>query len=190
MDKKKSSVLYVLRLGLTLFLITAVVAGLLGLVNSVTEDRIDEIKAEKTEKAMSAVLAEGVTIGDAVADYPDDTGLVRSVYATSDGYVIETAPSGFGGEISMMVGIAGDGTVTGISIISHSETAALGANAAASTQVGTDFRGQFVGQSGTLAVTKDGGSIDALTGATVTSRAVTSGVNAALACAAALGLRR
>ena len=61
-----------------------------------------------------------------------------------------------------------------------------GANAAADNVAGRSFREQFLGAGDQLAVTKDGGSIDALTGATMTSRAVTQGVNAALACAAAL----
>ena len=77
-------------------------------------------------------------------------------------------------------------TVTGIQIVTHSETASLGANAAADNVAGRSFREQFLGAGDQLAVTKDGGSIDALTGATMTSRAVTQGVNAALACAAAL----
>lgn len=187
--EKKASIHYVLRLGLTLFLLTAVVAGLLGFVNGVTKDKIAAIEAGKTEAAMQAVLAPGVSVGDKVTDFADETGLVREVYQTSDGFVIQVEPSGFGGEIKLMVGVSGMGSVTGISIVSHSETASLGANAAASTQVGVRFRDQFIGQSGALAVSKDGGSIDALTGATVTSRAVTAGVNAALACAGALGLR-
>ena len=161
MEKKQSPALYVLRLGLTLFLITAVVAGLLALVNGITEDKIAALEAEKTRAAMTEVLGEGDTIGDPVENFKDDTGLVRSVTETSGGWVIEVAPSGFGGEISMMVGVSRDLTVTGVSVISHSETSGLGANAAAKTQV-------------------------ALTGATVTSRAVTQGVNAALACAAGL----
>ena len=187
MEKKQSAALYVLRLGLTLFLITAVVAGLLALVNGITEDKIAALEAEKTKTAMTEVLGEGDTIGDPVENFQDDTGLVRSVTETSGGWVIEVAPSGFGGEISMMVGVSRNQEITGISIISHSETSGLGANAAAKTQVGQDFRGQFVGKSGTLAVAKDGGDVEALTGATVTSRAVTQGVNAALACAAGLG---
>lgn len=78
----------------------------------------------------------------------------------------------------MVVGVGTDGTVTGVSIISMSETSGLGANASKES-----FRGQFVGKSGELAVSKDGGEIDALTGATITSRAVTSGVNTALVVA-------
>ena len=87
----------------------------------------------------------------------------------------------------MMVGVDNDGKVLGISIISHTETAGLGAVAAATTSAGEAFRGQFVGQSGSVAVSKDGGAMDAITGATITSRAICVGVNAALACAGDLG---
>jgi electron transport complex protein RnfG len=86
----------------------------------------------------------------------------------------------------MAVGVDGAGQVTGVQIISHTETSGLGANAAANSAAGQSFRDQFLGATGQLAVTQDGGTIDALTGATMTSRAVTQGVNAALACAAAL----
>ena len=96
-------------------------------------------------------------------------------------------PAGFNGTVTMMVGVDNDGKVTGISIISHTETAGLGATADANTDAGRAFRDQFIGMSGTVSVTKDGGEVDALTGATITSRAVCTGVSAALACAANLG---
>ena len=86
-----------------------------------------------------------------------------------------------------MVGVDNDGNVSGISIISHTETAGLGAVAAASTPAGENFRGQFVGASGSVAVSKDGGQMDAITGATITSRAVCAGVSAALACTVNMG---
>ena len=82
----------------------------------------------------------------------------------------------------MMVGIGKDGKVLGISIISHTETAGLGAVAAAENTKGQAFRDQFIGMGGSLSVTKDGGQVDALTGATVTSRAICAGINAALEC--------
>ncbi len=170
---------------LTLFIITAVMALLLGVINDITAGPIAEATARKTERALQGVLAEGVTLGDEIADFTDETGLVQMAYATSDGYVFQVAPSGYAGEIVMMVGISSQLEVTGVEIISHGETSGLGANAATGS-TGEAFRGQFVGLSGTLAVTKDGGTIDALTGATVTSRAMTNGVNAALACAATL----
>lgn len=179
---------YIARLTLTLFAITFVVSALLGLVNAVTKEPIAEANAQKTRDAMAAVL----TFDDyAPIDFADESGLVTDLWqATAGGevcgYVAQVTPSGFGGALTLIVGVDADGACTGVSIVSHSETSGLGANAAAKTSVGESFRGQFTGASGQLAVTKDGGSIDALTGATVTSRAVTKGVNAALACVAAL----
>jgi electron transport complex protein RnfG len=84
-------------------------------------------------------------------------------------------PNGFGGAIDMVVGIDNNGAVTGISIIKMSETSGLGTNAAKPS-----FKDQYIGGTGNFAVNKDGGEIDALTGATITSRAVTRGVNSAV----------
>ena len=183
--KTESTALYVLRLAVTLLVITAVVAGLLAGVNSVTKPVIDQLNAEKTQKAIETVLEGGYHT--VIEDYADATGLVSKVYQGDNGYALEVTPGGFDNTITMMVGVANDGTVTGISVISHTETAGLGAVAAASTSAGESFRGQFVGMGGSVSVTKDGGEVNAITGATITSRAVTTGVNAALACVANLG---
>lgn len=193
--KKQSNVTYILRLSLTLLIITGVMAALLSVVNGITEEKIAAITEEKTQKAIEEVLPNA---GDIVqVDFTDESGLVRTVYSsttyTSSGmlepladarvdYAVEVVPSGFNGEITMMVGVDCDGNVTGISIIDHTETAGLGAVAAADNAKGQAFRAQFVGLGGELAVTKDGGEIDALTSATITSRAVVEGVNAAVAC--------
>ncbi|MDD7771434.1 MAG: RnfABCDGE type electron transport complex subunit G [Firmicutes bacterium] len=183
---KKGNLSYILHLTLVLLLITAVVAALLGLVDSITRDKIAAATREKLETSMALVLQ-----ADTYAPVENTPAEVAAVYEarTGDaltGYVIEVKPSGFGGEIDMLVGVDANCTVTGVSIISHGETSGLGAVAAANSQAGVSFRSQFAGTSGTLAVKKDGGKIDALTGATVTSRAVTDGVNTALACAGAL----
>ena len=113
--------------------------------------------------------------------------LVSKVYKGENGYAVEVTPSGFDNTITMMVGVDNAGAVTGISIIDHSETAGLGAVAAATTAAGEAFRAQFKGMSGSVSVSKDGGQVDAITSATITSRAVCSGVNAALAVVAAMG---
>lgn len=156
----------------TLLLITAVMAGLLALVNSVTAGPIAAAQREKTEQALSCVLQPGVQLGETLTAFPDETGLVQAVYETSDGYVVEVAPSGYGGELLMVVGIDGScADQPGSRIVSHSgRPPALGANAAADNAAGRSFREQFLGATGTLSVTKDGGAIDALTGATMTSR--------------------
>ena len=95
-------------------------------------------------------------------------------------------PLGFDSALTMMVGVSPEGKVLQICVVSHTETAGLGAVAAAKGSAGVAFRDQFVGLSGEVGVTKDGGTIDAITGATVTSRAVCTGVNAAVSCVAAL----
>ncbi len=185
MKTNESLAMYVARLAITLLIITSVVAAALAGVNAITKPIIDQLKAEKTQKAIETVLPGG--FDTQLTDYADATGLVSKVYQGANGYAFEVTPGGFDNTITMMVGVDFEGKVLGISIVSHTETAGLGAVAAATTSAGETFRGQFVGKSGSIAVTKDGGEIDSITGATITSRAVCDGVNAALACAANLG---
>ena len=183
--KTESTAKFVIRLGVTLFLIAAVVAGILAAVNSITEPVIKNLNEEKTQKAIEAVLPGGYETE--ITDYADATGLVSKVYKGANGYALEVKPSGFDNTITMMVGVDFEGNVLGISVVSHTETAGLGAVSAAKTSAGEEFRGQFVGQSGEVKVKKDGGEMDAITGATITSRAICTGVNAALDCVAGLG---
>ncbi len=168
----KQSILYILRLVVTLFLICAVVAGLLAGVNRITKDRIAAAKEAKTLAAIAEVLPDGES-ANALESYPDSTGIVTAVYASPTGYAVKVAPNGFGGAIEMMVGIDKAGKVLGISIISHTETPSLGAVAADKGAKGEAFRQQFVGYEGTM---------DAISGATITSKAVQSGVDAAIQC--------
>ena len=180
--KTESTVMYVLRLALTLLAITAVVAAALAGVNSITAPAIAELNAQKTQEAIELVLPGG---GEEI-DFPA-ADLVAKVYKGENGYAVQTTPGGFDNTITMMVGVDTAGKALGISIIKHTETAGLGAVAAAGTPAGENFRGQFVGASGSVSVTKDGGSMDAITGATITSRAICVGVNAALDCVAQMG---
>ena len=186
--KQENNVKYIFRLTLTLLLITALVAAALAGVNVITKDKIAAIQREKTQKAMEEVLP---GYGEyQTHDFTDGTGTVKAVYVPYShdggtirgipGYVVEVEPAGFGGKITMMVGIE-DGAVSGVSIVSHAETAGLGSVAADKTEKGVNFRSQFVGADAEVKVNKDGGTIDAITSATITSRAVTEGVNAALA---------
>ena len=178
--KAKSNTAFILRLAVTLLLICAVVAAALAAVNSYTAPIIAKQKEEKTQLAIEAVLPGG---GEAV-EFEDATGMVTALYASDSGWAVQVTTNGFGGAIDMMVGIDKTGNVIGISIISHAETPSLGAVAAEDNAAGEAFRSQFAGLSGTLAVSKDGGTVDAISGATITSRAVVEGVNAALQCVA------
>ena len=181
--KTESNVKFILRLALTLFLITSVVAALLAVVNNITAPVIAASNEAKTQAAIEAVLPGG---GEEI-EIPEGHPLVSAAYESETGYAVQVTPGGFDNTITMMVGVDKEGNVLGISIISHTETAGLGAVAAATTSAGEAFRSQFVGMSGTVSVDKDGGEVAAITGATITSRAVCAGVNAALDFVASLG---
>ena len=179
--KKESTFGYVLRLTLILLLICGAVAAVLACVNAITKGPIAAIQEQKTQAAIAVVLPGAGNVEE--MPLTGETGIVRAVYASEAGYAVEVAPGGFDGEITMMVGVK-DGAVTGISIISHTETPGLGAVAAANNAKGEAFRGQFVGLTGQLRI---GDQIDGMSGATITSKAVVAGVNAALAAVAGLG---
>lgn len=174
---------------LVLFLISAIAALCLGLVNHITADKIVAINQKNTEAAMAEVLkADSYTkvdyTGESVLE--GDVTIVAVYQAGDAGYVVQDAPQGFGGAVSMVVGVNSDGTVSGVSIIKHSETSGLGSLAAKPAFKDQYTKSENMNADGTFSVNKDGGKIQALTGATITSRAVTRGVNAALQVAAAM----
>ena len=177
----------ILKLTLILFLVSAIVAGVLGVVNEVTKDRIAEQNRIKTEKAYAAVLP-----SSGYEKLELDTSAYANIDSISkatggEGYVVQTTFSGAQGNITMVVGVSPDFKCTGISIISHAETSGLGANAASTSEIGVNWRAKFVGQDKSMAITKAGGSIDALTGATITSRAVAEAAANAISVVESLG---
>ena len=116
-------------------------------------------------------------------------GILGGINEASNGagHVVVSTFSGAQGSITMAVGVDTDYKCTGISIIEHSETSGLGANAASSAEVGVKFREQFIGQGEDIALSKAGGSIEALTGATITSNAVTEATATSIAVVKSLG---
>ena len=184
---------FILKVAGTLTVISLVVALLLGLVNGVTKDKIAAIEAEKTRVAMSAVVPEGSEFTDALEIAKAQGGTVSELYGVTNGgaeagYVAKVAASGSQGTITMMVGIDANGAITGISVVSHSETSGIGTKVVENkpNAAGTPVLDQFVGMSGagTLAV---GSNITAISGATVSTKGITMGANAALAAVEALG---
>ena len=122
-NAKSSDTAYYVKLSLTLLIISLVVAALLGVVNGVTAGPIETIKAEKKAAAMSVVMQdctfEEVTASDEMSAAA--TGFeskIAGIYAATGadgskaGYVLEVIPSGFGGDIDMMVGISAEGPVS------------------------------------------------------------------------------
>lgn len=177
---------------LILTLITVIAGFLLGAVYEVTKTPIAQAQETAKKEAWQAVFSD-VKLGDFKAEDVDQKAADKAVKdmgvnATIDevctagdaGYVITTTDKdGFGGNIQITVGIKKDGTINGVSILSISETAGLGMKATEPS-----FYNQYVNkQADKFVVSKDGGDgeqIDALSGATITSRAVTGAVNAAL----------
>ena len=186
----------ILMLVVVLGLITFVCALLLGVINGITKDKIAQNAVETRNAAMSVILPEAESFVDvevseewtAPADknQPTITGVYEAqAGGQTIGYCVEVKPKGFGGELTMIVGINTDGTVAGAQVTEHGETPGLGAK----SQTDPNWITQFAGQpaDGSLAVSKDGGTIEAITGSTITSRAVTLGVNTAANCVASLG---
>lgn len=166
---------------IVLFAICAATALVLGLTNMLTAPYIAANKEAKTQKAMSEVLP-----ADAYepVEYTGGDASVLSINKAGDaGYVVEVKPAtSFSGNLIVMVGVDNEGACTGISITSTGETSGLGSNAGK-----PDWQAQFVGKTGEVKVTKDGGEINAITGATITSRGVSEAVTSAIAAAASLG---
>lgn len=186
----------ILKLTFVLFLICAIVAGVLGAVDLITRDRIREYQTAKSNAAKAAVMPVELPEGQELYTELDlkELGIpttlsvngqkvkVLSVSRANNdaGYVVETEFSGAQGTIVMMVGVDNNLRCTGISITQHSETSGLGANAASTAEVGVNFRAQFIGVNQDVQLKKAGGEIDALSGATITSRSVTNATSAAI----------
>lgn len=168
---------------ITLFVICLIVSALLAGTNALTKGPIAENELKKSQDAMAAVCPEAASFEEInSADYQAYKALDES--GKIIGCAVTVTSKGYGGDVAVMVGISSvdGGMVTGVEILSHSETPGLGANA-----VSEDFRNQFTDNPSLhgFSVVKDGtggseGKIDAITGATITSNAVTGAVNEAL----------
>jgi len=182
MDKQESGI----RVIVTLVLISFLAALLLAHVNKITREPIARNVRNETLKAVKIVLkplgnitypftAKTIRLKDFTARYYPAFGPDSVIV----GYAfIVKAPNGFGGDFDLMVGVDSSGKVTDTYVLNHKETPGLGDNMRKE-----DFKKQFRGRTLTNTrwkVKKDGGDIDALTAATITSRAFTYGVERAL----------
>lgn len=179
---KKSDIKNVLSVGLKLFLITAISAMLLAVLNDVTAPIIAQNTKNKQEESMRQVLNQAEDFDRIVLlDYEEAVGeIYKGLNSNCEiiGYAVMTSSNGYGGEISLAVGVDNELNVTGVDVISHSETPGLGANC-----TNIEFMNQFVNKTIGVEVVKTGAKdnqIDAITSATITSKAVTSGVNTAI----------
>lgn len=202
MKNKNSAILGVVKNALILFAVTLIAGFLLGLVYTVTLDARTAQSEKEEQEAYQAVFPDGDTFTEVEFDAEtaeaalSDIGITASqasidkVASAEDasgtwlGYAITvTDNEGYGGSITMIVGIQADGTVSGVSITDISETAGLGMKA-----TDESFIGQYAGvNTDSFTVEKNASDdaednvIDAISGATRTSNAVTNGVNSAIA---------
>ncbi len=179
------------RLGGILLVITLIAALLLGAANQITAPIIEANAIATQNAALQEIFADATEFPEievaAEGEAPNgDDAIVSQAFEAKDasgnlvGVAVKVTPNGFGGGIQMMVGIAADGSVVKATILSMSETPGLGTHAKEPA-----FIDQYNGKSGEQKVSKDGGEIEAITGATISSRAVTRGVNAAMTFATA-----
>lgn len=171
-----------------LFTITLITSAGVGVVNRITEEPIARAKAAAVVEALNKVLPPFETT---ITDSLTIDGLPITVYTATDaagdvaGYAVQTATkNGFSGMIRMMVGFAPDGEVVNIDVLEQNETPGLGTKMAdEDNPLLGSIRGKRLETmrlvDGRLAVVKDGGDVDALTAATISSRAYCDAVNRA-----------
>lgn len=195
---------YIIKLTVTLFATCLVVAFCLGLVNGVTLPNITAFNLAKTNAALAAVYPEideasfasnEIEVSEDVAAAASAySATVTNVYAITDGgaeagYAVQVDVSGSQSTISMVVGLDTEGTVTGVSVIKSGETSGIGTKVTENNPLpsGVGVLDQFQGKSAADQPLKVGGNVDAISGATVSSKGITNGVNGALAAFAAIG---
>lgn len=177
-ETKQSGGSQILKLALVLLAVAAVIAFVLGAVNEITKGPIEQYLNGKRDAAYAMVMpGDGNTYEeiDAGSYANDPSNSITKLCTAKDasgndiGYVAETTFSGAQGMITMVIGLDQDLTCTGIGITEHSETSGLGAKAADPTD---PFPQSMVGLTDGAKLSKDGGSVSAISGATLTSRAV------------------
>ena len=170
---------------IALFVITAVAGFFMAAVYSVTKEPIAISQKAKINNAIKMVVPEFETITETVLmpeDGTDSIRIHRLLKGTENsGVAVETyTDKGFSGRFTLMVGFTPEGSISSIEVLEHKETPGLGTKMALPA-----FKDQFKGlkiadlPDGKLKVKKDGGSIDAITAATISSRAFCDAVNRA-----------
>ena len=162
---------------IVLTLITVIAAACLGAMNNATAEPIAASKKAKQEAAIKAVLPEFASVKE---DNVNNQKIFRAYNANGEivGIAIETAELGFGGDITTMVGFDANGVLVEYSLLQHAETPGLGSKLTDWFKVKSDIRGAGADKM-PLRVSKDGGEFDAITAATISSRAFLNSINKA-----------
>jgi len=174
---------------LSLTLVCLICSTILGVVYVMTQEPIAQASEKALVEALSVVLPEGgdidtraktVTVGDTSFEY-----YLQTVGGEYSAVAVKSVVNGFGGPLSVLVGVNNDGVVQATMVLSHSETPGLGAKCQTDSKFISQFEG-FDPAEKKLQVSKDGGDVDAITASTITSRAYALAVSNAVAAAAAV----
>ncbi len=163
-----------IKMGLILLLITSVSGVILGVTNSFTDEVIQERALENMMESIGVLIPEAEDLDMIEDEEILSRDLIREVYVgykggNVAGYAIKATSQGYGGDVVIMVGIVGDGTISGVQILEQSETPGLGTKV-----MEKDFLDGYRGRS-----TSEDVAVDVIGGATVSSVAVNRGVEAA-----------
>ncbi len=164
----------------SLFIICLVCTFLLAVVNQKTAPQIEKLAVETEMESRSKVLSSATAFEDEKTDnlsYAVGYNDAKEV----QGYIFVTSTKSYGGDLQVMTGVDAEGKITGVEILEISDTAGLGMKA-----TNEDFRARFIGLFDEITIDKNEGNaeknqVQALTGATITSKAVAAAVNEALA---------
>ena len=172
----------ILHLGGVLLAICLIVAAALGYVNAVTADRIADAGEQKLQESLREIVPDADRFDEIFVRHGEEDAVSRAFEIIKDGVYaglcVLVAPTGFAGPIDMIVGVGSDGAVLGVRVVSMSETAGLGAKVNI-----PDWLSQFEGLSAPFNLVKTAaaeGDIAAVSGATLSSRAIVQGVTAAV----------
>ena len=163
---------------IVLTVITIIAAACLGAMNNATAEPIAASKKAKQEAAIKAVLPEFTSVDEAAI--VNDQKVFRAYDANGElvGIAVETKELGFGGDVTTMVGFDANGSIVDYSLLAHAETPGLGSKLVDWFKVKSDIRGAN-SENIPLKVSKDGGNYDAITAATISSRAFLNSINKA-----------
>lgn len=182
MENKKSDIDFkeLMKPALILLAICVIAAILLAFVQKITAAPIQEQKDKAELLAMQEILPEATSFEDVQVEFTGDIYLAKAGYNNDAvvGYIVGVAPKGYSGSVYTLVAFDDNGTIKNIQITEHTETPGLGANA-----TNPSFTSQYSEKVAPLEVTKTAPAKDneimAITSATITSKAVTKGVNEA-----------
>ena len=165
-------------MALCLTAVCLICSSVLAGVYALTFEPIKAASQKALEQSISAVLPEGLELSSAAVANQGGQTYTASQSGETAAYAVKSTVIGFGGPLTLMVGVLADGSVYNTSVLSHSETPGLGAKCTSDVKFMEQWN-SFPNNSN-FAVKKDGGDVDAITASTITSRAYTLAVKNAV----------